>query len=70
MPTIQSELVNSNRGGSNVSGEAKSTRIEALTNGRKAAKDIAKSRVRRHERDADHDLMRRYNSGQRSVDDR
>ena len=53
-----------------MSGEAKATRIDALVNGRRAAKDIANSRIRRHERDADHDLMRRYNAGNKEIEER
>jgi len=53
-----------------VSGHAKAIRIVAAgADGRKAAKTITKSKVRRHERDADHDLARRYNAGDRSVED-
>jgi hypothetical protein len=34
--------------------------------GRKAAKHITKRKVRCHERDGDHELVRLYNAGQRA----
>ena len=40
-----------------------------MQDGRRGAKAITKRKVRRHERDADHDLARRYNAGDRTEDD-
>lgn len=37
--------------------------------GRKGAKSITKHRLRAHERDYDHDAARRYNGGDKEMDE-
>lgn len=52
-------------------GGVKSSRIEGIALGRRADKHITKAKVRRHERDRDHDLARAYNAGDtRALDSR
>ena len=38
-------------------------------NGRRAAKSISKGKQRRRDRDNNHDLARRYNGGERDVEE-
>lgn len=43
------------------------TKYEGQQNGRRGAKDIAKVKGRRRERDRDHEIVQRYNAGQHNA---
>ena len=44
-------------------------RLHGQQNGRRGAKDIAKMKTRRRERDRDHELARQYNGGRRDLEE-